>query len=320
MSQTERNKADYISLSEAAAHSPYTQEYLSLRARQGKLRAVKQGRNWVTTLGWLDDYLQQVDESRSLMKEATVVHSSGPALDQEFSFHPAASVDIKQSQPDPDPTEPLGSLMIEEPELAAKSTFSWEDHEEPTFSQADQKLFSHLQAKVDAALEKNGPAIRLAESDASQHTSSDQPIRVHSYWEKQQAEMAAAEAQADPRELEEPVGKSLRNVLRPAMAMAVTVLLISSLIIFDKSLKIGHYVTLGAATLMSDIGNELVAIGIRQEAGQTGLGKVSADTIATQPARTYTTGGQVAGLSTQNQDPGFWATVWLGLQTIIGTD
>jgi hypothetical protein len=48
----------YISLQEATQYCGYTQEYLSLRARQGKLKAVKFGRNWVTKKEWLDEYLQ----------------------------------------------------------------------------------------------------------------------------------------------------------------------------------------------------------------------------------------------------------------------
>src|SRR4030043_1265510 len=46
-----------ILLSEAANLCHYSQEYLSLRARQGKLRSVKQGRNWLTTKEWLYEYL-----------------------------------------------------------------------------------------------------------------------------------------------------------------------------------------------------------------------------------------------------------------------
>jgi hypothetical protein len=61
------NKIDsnYISLTEASAASGYSQEYLSLRARQGKLMAVKIGRNWVTTRDWLDCYLKQVEVSKN---------------------------------------------------------------------------------------------------------------------------------------------------------------------------------------------------------------------------------------------------------------
>ena len=39
----------WISLREVAQGTPYSQEYLSLLARTGRLEAVKRGRNWVTT-------------------------------------------------------------------------------------------------------------------------------------------------------------------------------------------------------------------------------------------------------------------------------
>ena len=53
------NKNNYISLREAAKYCSYSQDYLKLRARQGKFKAVKIGRNWVTTREWLSEYLQQ---------------------------------------------------------------------------------------------------------------------------------------------------------------------------------------------------------------------------------------------------------------------
>ena len=53
---------NYISLQEAKEYCDYSQEYLSLRARQGKLKSVKFGRNWVTKKEWLDEYLQKVEE------------------------------------------------------------------------------------------------------------------------------------------------------------------------------------------------------------------------------------------------------------------
>lgn len=49
---------EYISLQEATKYCDYSQEYLSLRARQGKLKAKKFGRNWVTTKEWLNEYLE----------------------------------------------------------------------------------------------------------------------------------------------------------------------------------------------------------------------------------------------------------------------
>ncbi|MEM7538553.1 MAG: Fic family protein [Chloroflexota bacterium] len=46
----------WISLREAAETSPYSQAYLSLLARTGRLEAVKRGRNWVTTRKAIDVY------------------------------------------------------------------------------------------------------------------------------------------------------------------------------------------------------------------------------------------------------------------------
>jgi len=51
-----RIMTNYISLKEAAKYCPYSQDYLKLRARQGKLKAIKMGRNWFTTITWLEEY------------------------------------------------------------------------------------------------------------------------------------------------------------------------------------------------------------------------------------------------------------------------
>ena len=58
----ENHSENYISLQEATRYSPYSQEYLSLRARSGKLKALKIGRNWVTTREWLEEYLKKVED------------------------------------------------------------------------------------------------------------------------------------------------------------------------------------------------------------------------------------------------------------------
>lgn len=50
----------YISLKEATKYCNYSQDYLKLRAWQGKLKAVKIGRNWTTTKKWLQDYLTKI--------------------------------------------------------------------------------------------------------------------------------------------------------------------------------------------------------------------------------------------------------------------
>jgi uncharacterized membrane protein YraQ (UPF0718 family) len=47
---------EYISLKAAQKYCRYSQDYLKLRARQGKLKALKIGRNWVTMKEWVEDY------------------------------------------------------------------------------------------------------------------------------------------------------------------------------------------------------------------------------------------------------------------------
>ena len=49
----------YLSLSEAAKYTPYSAEYLSLRARQGKLKAIKIGKIWVTKKEWVEEYVRK---------------------------------------------------------------------------------------------------------------------------------------------------------------------------------------------------------------------------------------------------------------------
>ena len=50
----------YITLAEAAQGTPYSQEYLSLLARKGRLEAIKRGRNWMTTRRAVEDYVRSV--------------------------------------------------------------------------------------------------------------------------------------------------------------------------------------------------------------------------------------------------------------------
>jgi hypothetical protein len=53
---------DYLSLKEASEYSGYSQDYLNLRIRQGKLKGVKIGRNWVTKKEWIDEYKRYTKE------------------------------------------------------------------------------------------------------------------------------------------------------------------------------------------------------------------------------------------------------------------
>ncbi|MDI6603493.1 MAG: hypothetical protein QME57_05345, partial [Patescibacteria group bacterium] len=63
----------YISLQGATKYCNYSQEYLSLRARQGKLKAIKFGRNWVTKKEWLEEYLKKVKEYNESLKKKKII-------------------------------------------------------------------------------------------------------------------------------------------------------------------------------------------------------------------------------------------------------
>ncbi len=54
----------WILLREAAAGTAYSQAYLSLLARKGRLEAIKRGRNWYTTRQAVEQYQQSVQETR----------------------------------------------------------------------------------------------------------------------------------------------------------------------------------------------------------------------------------------------------------------
>lgn len=54
-------KDEWITLAEAAEGTPYSQEYLSLLARQGRLEAVKRGRMWHTTRRAVAAYRESVE-------------------------------------------------------------------------------------------------------------------------------------------------------------------------------------------------------------------------------------------------------------------
>jgi len=58
-----------ISLQDATKFCNYSQEYLSLRARRKKLKAVKVGRNWMTTKEWIDAYLKRVGDYKEILEQ-----------------------------------------------------------------------------------------------------------------------------------------------------------------------------------------------------------------------------------------------------------
>ena len=65
--EEKNNNKNYITLVEAAKLCSYSEPYLRLRARQGKLKSIKLGKKWMTTASWLDDYGLRVQEWRESM-------------------------------------------------------------------------------------------------------------------------------------------------------------------------------------------------------------------------------------------------------------
>ncbi len=107
----------YISLSEAAGRCSYSHDYLRLRARQGKLKAEKFGRNWVTTPAWLDEYLDVHGEYSAAGSESSTAYS-----EREHTLTPAAG-----SAGETESTESSSSQLEE-----TKRTHVFSDHGDST--------------------------------------------------------------------------------------------------------------------------------------------------------------------------------------------
>jgi Fic family protein len=57
------NEDQWIPLREAAKETPYSQEYLSLLARFGRIEAIKRGWIWFTTRKAVEDYRRSVEKN-----------------------------------------------------------------------------------------------------------------------------------------------------------------------------------------------------------------------------------------------------------------
>src|SRR3989344_8240092 len=85
--QPKKSPSQWISIQEAAHHAQYSQEYLSLLARRGKIFAKKIGRNWYTTHEALASYLsgQALLSPISKQINSTIeLTSAGSSLVEEF--------------------------------------------------------------------------------------------------------------------------------------------------------------------------------------------------------------------------------------------
>ncbi len=115
----ESKNQKYITLFEAAKLCSYSEPYLRLRSRQGKLKSIKLGKKWMTTSAWLDDYQSRVEQWRKLAaakKDALAVPavfaSAPPEVEKVISppeVDPCFSVAPKQVLP-PSPKRKLAGF------------------------------------------------------------------------------------------------------------------------------------------------------------------------------------------------------------------
>lgn len=68
LTPTSQYKENYLPLSEISQGTPYSSKYLNLLARQGKLEAHKQGRNWLSSKEALERYIKDRERIRKVKK------------------------------------------------------------------------------------------------------------------------------------------------------------------------------------------------------------------------------------------------------------
>ena len=142
---------DFVTLAEVAKTTPYSQEYLSLLARQGKLPAKKFGRNWYTTQEALNGYLTNQGLKIVLPKNFFNTSYKGK-INKAFNVFPFGGVDyqkipkavLAQIQP---PEEPIDFSEA----LSEKSESRRRDAEPPVQSSEEmpkKEIEEEVQEKI----------------------------------------------------------------------------------------------------------------------------------------------------------------------------
>ncbi|MCX6758088.1 MAG: hypothetical protein NTX14_00070 [Candidatus Nealsonbacteria bacterium] len=106
----EKINEGYISLLEASKLCSYSEPYLRLRARQGKLKSIKFGKKWMTTELWIKDYVQRTKEwndkiaaNKTAVKEIPVKQEITPEVSR--SIQTSGSEVMAVGEPSPDLTK-----------------------------------------------------------------------------------------------------------------------------------------------------------------------------------------------------------------------
>ena len=95
----EKENLQYISLQKATEYCFYSQEYLSLLARKGKLKAVKFGRNWVTTKEWIEEYVEKIKNNNQVhqQQEKVVNKKENQGELSSFTEVPSGEIEVESS-------------------------------------------------------------------------------------------------------------------------------------------------------------------------------------------------------------------------------
>lgn len=70
---------ELVKISDVAKETPYTAEYLSLRARQGKLKSKKIGNIWYTTRSYINEY-RKTQQARQALANGQWLKDNGPPV------------------------------------------------------------------------------------------------------------------------------------------------------------------------------------------------------------------------------------------------
>ena len=140
MSKTKEDKKSpdkYISLQKAAKLCPYSQDYLSLRARQGKLKAVKVGRNWSTTQTWLDNYVKKNnrEKEKGIAFEETEKMDKAVAITEREKIKNIFPIEAKSVQPEPAEIKP--DNLQDKVKITIREKKSLAEEEKVKFSKAE---------------------------------------------------------------------------------------------------------------------------------------------------------------------------------------
>ncbi|HOX30521.1 MAG TPA: hypothetical protein P5080_05010 [Candidatus Paceibacterota bacterium] len=114
----EHINTEYISLFEASKLCSYSEPYLRLRARQGKLKSIKLGKKWMTTELWIKDYVKKTKEwNAKIAAKKAQVKEFEAEMKEEIKEIKEIQTSITSAKEEEIIQEIAQPVSIEEPEV-----------------------------------------------------------------------------------------------------------------------------------------------------------------------------------------------------------